>query len=92
MKKYLSAKAAMTDPILLKTVLKFHIASSTFLTYLATGGDMFKPFAPLSFPLSDGNTELMACMPEFVVTNIIDVMIIARRFKQSYLQVCHWYN
>lgn len=87
MKKYLSVKAALTDPFLLKAVLKFHVASASFLTHLATGGDETKPFTQLSFPLGDSNTRMIGCMPEFVITNITSVMIIARRFKQSYMQV-----
>lgn len=80
-------RAALIDPELLSPVLKFHVASATYLTYLATGGDNSKPFTPLSFPLSACNSQLLGCMPEFVITSVTDAMTITRRFKDSYFQV-----
>ena len=53
MKKYMGMRAALVDPLLLKSSLEFHIASSTYLTYLATGGDNSKPFHAVKFPLTD---------------------------------------
>ena len=89
MKKYMGMRAALVDPLLLKSSLEFHIASSTYLTYLATGGDNSKPFHAVKFPLTDCNTRLLGCMPEFVITNITDAMMITRRFKDSFFQVIH---
>ena len=89
MKKYMGMRAALVDPLLLKSSLEFHIASSTYLTYLATGGDNSKPFHAVKFPLTDCNARLLGCMPEFVITNITDAMMITRRFKDSFFQVIH---
>lgn len=87
MKKYLAMKAVLTDPVYLKPALKFHIASGTYLTYLAVGGDNKKPFSEMKFPLEPPNSCLLGCMPEFVLTNIIDTMSIARRLKSSVMAV-----
>lgn len=87
MKKYMGMRAALIDPRLLKPTLEFHIASATYLSYLATGGDNLKPFGAIKFPLTECNSQLLGCMPEYIVTNITDAMMITRRFKDSYFQV-----
>lgn len=83
-------RVALVDPELLKPVLEFHIATATYLTYLATGGDNVKPFSPLTFPLPPANTHLLSYMPEFVVTNITDAMTVTRRFKEIYFRVRYY--
>ena len=87
LKRYMGMRVALIDSELLKPVLKFNIATSTYLTYLATGGDNSKPFSPLTFPLTACNEQLLGCMPEYMITCVTDAMSISRRFKESYFQV-----
>jgi len=84
-------KTALIDPSLLKPVLRFHVASSTFLTHLACGGDNTIPFTKLTLPITNTSTTLLGCMPEYAITNITDAMMVTRRFKDTYLEVNELY-
>ncbi|XP_067950362.1 ubiquitin conjugation factor E4 A-like [Watersipora subatra] len=74
MKRFMCMRVALVDPELLKPVLQFHVATSTYLTHLATGGDNSVPFSSLTFPLKEPNTRLLGCIPEHIITNITDAM------------------
>lgn len=89
MKRYMGMRAALIDPGLLKPALEFHVASASYLVYIATGGDTMKAFSTWTFPLEDNNYQLLGCLPEFVVDNIMDVIMITKRFKSTYFQVVH---
>ena len=66
----------------MELLFKFDIATATYLTQVATHGDLTQ-FSEVTFPLPNRCSEKLTCIPEFVAENIIDYMLFLRRFRDS---------
>uniref|UniRef100_A0A1Z5KVF0 Ubiquitin conjugation factor E4 A n=1 Tax=Ornithodoros moubata TaxID=6938 RepID=A0A1Z5KVF0_ORNMO len=86
MTRFLSLKAALLEPDTLEQMLRFHIASATWLCHVATAEKLDK-FQTLSLPFSEHGNERLAFVPEFMVENICDCIIFVRRFSEKSLEL-----
>ena len=86
MTRFFTLKASMTETKLLELSMDFMLASCTYLTQVASAGHL-KQFQPIQFPLPAEHLPVLACLPEFIVENILDFLLFIRRFQPSMYQV-----
>ncbi|KAJ8924936.1 hypothetical protein NQ315_001099 [Exocentrus adspersus] len=85
--KYLSLKCQLSDPILMKNMFDFISATSYWLCQVAVHDDVkdSRSYAPLNelpvnFPLPGKIPNILKCIPEFLVENIVSFLVFVRRF------------
>lgn len=85
MTRFLSLKAALLEPSSLEQMLRFHVASATWLCHVATAEDV-GTFQPLALPFPEHGNGRLALVPEFVVENICDCIVFVKRFSERSLE------
>jgi ubiquitin conjugation factor E4 A len=84
MTRYLSLKAALLEPETLKLMMQLSATTCTFLVHsalqenIAIGKD--EALATLDFPLPDHVSPRLYYIPEFLIENICEHVLLARRF------------
>lgn len=89
LKKYLSLKCQLSDPIFLNLLFDFTSSTAFWFSQVAVHNDLNKnkqSYAPLDvlpikFPLSNKIPNTLNCIPEFLVENIVSTLIFLRRFS-----------
>ncbi|KAG5887926.1 hypothetical protein JTB14_003022 [Gonioctena quinquepunctata] len=88
--KYLSLKCVLSDPNLLQKMFDLVSATSFWLCQVAVHDDLKKAagYAPLNelpmnFPLTGKIPNTLKCIPEFLVENIVSLLVFARRFSPN---------
>lgn len=84
---YLSHKAALTQPSLLRLAFNFHAATAAYLTHIATAGSKSSQFTPVTFPLSTSANSELSALPEFLAENVQEFMLFVHRFKDQLFEV-----
>ncbi|XP_077524985.1 ubiquitination factor E4A isoform X2 [Amblyomma americanum] len=85
MTRFLSLKAALLEPTSLEQMLRFHVASATWLCHIATAQDVGS-YKPLTLPFPQHGNSRLAVVPEFVVENICDCIVFVKRFSERSLE------
>lgn len=93
MGKYLSLRASLLAPEVLKLLTKFHATTAywlvqVYLNDLQPGEDEQIDFAPkeckpVTFPLPESVPDTVRCIPEFVVENMIKFLCFLRRLSPN---------
>lgn len=74
-------------PETLDLLLKFHIASATWLVNNATDNAL-NVFKTLKYPPLNETSCCLSYIPEFIMENIIDCTIVVKRFSSKSFEVC----
>ncbi|KAL7981661.1 hypothetical protein Chor_005749 [Crotalus horridus] len=82
---YLSTKAAMTEPQMLKNCLNLQVSMAVLLVQLAIGNQGTE-LMDLTFPLPEVKKSALAYVPEFFADNLGDFFIFLRRFADDFLE------
>uniref|UniRef100_A0A224ZB65 Ubiquitin conjugation factor E4 A n=1 Tax=Rhipicephalus zambeziensis TaxID=60191 RepID=A0A224ZB65_9ACAR len=85
MTRFLSLKAVLLEPTSLEQMLRFHVASATWLCHVATDPDL-DSYQPLTLPFPEHGNSRLALVPEFVVENICDCIVFVKRFNERSLE------
>ncbi|PRD28683.1 UNVERIFIED_CONTAM: Ubiquitin conjugation factor E4 A [Trichonephila clavipes] len=80
MSRFLSYRTALLVPETLHSMLKFHIATATWLINLSTNEDL-NVYRTSKFPPLNETSCNLSYVPEFIVENIIDCTIFLKRFS-----------
>ena len=85
MTTYLSCKAALLVPEVIQLRLQFTIATSRWLCSVAL---RIPPCGTslLKFPLPEERNLLLACIPEFCISSVVDFVIFLSRFAPATLE------
>ena len=83
---YLSMKAALSEPQFLDLCFDFTSATASYLSHVGTSSDSTR-FTDITFPLPTGAQPALTGLPEFIMENIVDVMLFVRRFKDHMYEV-----
>lgn len=75
-------------PETLDLLLKFHIATATWLVNNATDVAL-NVFKTKKFPPPDETSRSLSFIPEFILENIIDCCIVVKRFSSKSFEVCN---
>lgn len=86
MTKFLSIKAALLEPQTLDLMLKFHIATATWLINVATNSD-YTQFKQLTLPLPTDVPRHLCTIPEFIIENIADCTLFIHRFNAKTFEI-----
>ncbi|XP_067133365.1 ubiquitin conjugation factor E4 A [Centruroides vittatus] len=86
MTKFLSVKAALLEPQTLDSMLKFHIATATWLINVATNFD-HSQFKSLTLPLQSEVPCHLRTIPEFIIENIADCVLFIHRFSSKTFEI-----
>ncbi|XP_071957328.1 ubiquitin conjugation factor E4 A-like [Antedon mediterranea] len=79
---FLSMKAALSETRLTNLCMNFYTATAQLLVQCALTDDLTSVFKP-SLPISEEIPSTLACIPAFVVENIVDFLLFVRRFKEE---------
>ncbi|KAH6929903.1 hypothetical protein HPB50_006624 [Hyalomma asiaticum] len=85
MTRFLSLKAVLLEPTSLEQMLRFHVASATWLCHVATDPDL-DSYQPLELPFPEHGNSRLSLVPEFVVENICDCVVFVKRFSERSLE------
>ncbi|GFQ77316.1 ubiquitin conjugation factor E4 A [Trichonephila clavata] len=80
MARFLSYRTALLVPETLHLMLKFHIATATWLINLSTNEDL-NVYRTSKFPPLNETSCNLSYVPEFILENIIDCTIFLKRFS-----------
>ncbi|GBM80653.1 Ubiquitin conjugation factor E4 A [Araneus ventricosus] len=80
MTRFLSYRTALLVPETLHLMLKFHIATATWLVNLSTN-EKLNVYKTSQFPPQNETSCSLSYVPEFIVENIIDCTIFLKRFS-----------
>ena len=83
MQKYLSYKAALLEPSTMNTMTSLMAATGAWLVKLTTGDVNTLPDSQL--PMGD-HTSPLSFIPEFVLENICEHLLMVRRFNPSHFE------
>ena len=83
MQKYLSYKAALLEPSTMNTMTSLMAATGSWLVKLTTGDVNTLPDSQL--PMGD-HTSPLSFIPEFVLENICEHLLMVRRFNPSHFE------
>lgn len=86
MTKFLTYRTAMLVPETLDLMLKFQMATASWLVNLSTNADL-NVFKTLRFPPLHETSTSLSYVPEFIVENIVDCTIFAKRFSSKSLEL-----
>ena len=91
MTSFLSFKAMLSQDAVLDLMIRFHVSTSTWLLNLAMSDNLSQfseKFAAVNVEKScDKSSELLSYVPEFIIENIIDLIIFLRRFAENALKI-----
>ncbi|XP_033107323.1 ubiquitin conjugation factor E4 A-like isoform X3 [Anneissia japonica] len=79
---FLSMKAALCETKMTGNCMQFHTATAQLLVQFAVTDDLSKHVAP-SLPVREDIPAILACVPAFVVDNLVDFMLFVRRFQEQ---------
>ncbi|XP_035212964.1 ubiquitin conjugation factor E4 A-like [Stegodyphus dumicola] len=82
MTKFLTYRTALLVPEILDLMLKFHIATATWLVKMSTREE-FNVFKTLRFPPPAETSYNLSYIPEFIIENTIDCTIFVQRYSQK---------
>lgn len=93
MTKYLSLKAAVTEPKSLDLTARLHVTSSDWLIQILLETDnsprksyILNSRRQLQFPLPERVPETLTCLPEFVIENLVHFLFFIKGYYSSTLE------
>ncbi|XP_013398421.1 ubiquitin conjugation factor E4 A [Lingula anatina] len=86
MSMFQCVRAALLEPQIVQMSLQLHVASATLLVNLAAGGvESF--LQEICFPLPDPVPDVLTVVPEFLVENMVDLVVFIRRFRDETFEI-----